>query len=243
MSAAAFFDAARALKRELTGDGAGLTQQEVDSLNAIILQWGADATRSPTALVDAAAFYTSLRAAFGALGQAQVDGFGALLQAFGTARWPLAFASYGLATAWHETNATMQPVREAYWLSEDWRRTHLRYYPWYGRGYVQLTWKGDDKQPHYGYARADEELGLNGALLADPDLALKPDIAARILVAGMEHGWFCAKKLSDYLPLSGRAGFDAYREARRIINGTDKAELIAKHAQAFEAAFIAGGWA
>lgn len=40
MSAAAFFDAARALKRELTGNTAiGVTQAEVDALNAVIGAW------------------------------------------------------------------------------------------------------------------------------------------------------------------------------------------------------------
>lgn len=39
MSAAAFFDAARALKREMTGGPDGLTQEEVDALNAIIGAW------------------------------------------------------------------------------------------------------------------------------------------------------------------------------------------------------------
>lgn len=39
MSAAAFFDAARALKRELTGAGDGLSQPEVDALNAVIASW------------------------------------------------------------------------------------------------------------------------------------------------------------------------------------------------------------
>ena len=67
----------------------------------------------------------------------------------GKARWPTAWCAYGLATAWWETNKTMQPVREAYWLSEAWRKPNLRYYPHYGRGYVQLTWKGDDKHPAY----------------------------------------------------------------------------------------------
>ena len=42
--------------------------------------------------------------------------------------------AYLLATAFHETAQTMQPVREAFWLSEDWRRANLRYYPYYGRG-------------------------------------------------------------------------------------------------------------
>jgi hypothetical protein len=231
MSAAAFFDAARALKRELTDEG--LSQADVDALNAVILKWGSDASRNPTALGDGAKFFQSVHSLSGAL--SQVDGFQTLLQAFGVARWPLAWASYGLATAYHETNATMQPVREAYWLSEDWRKTHLRYYPWYGRGYVQLTWEKN-------YARADEELHLNGALVANPDLALKSDISARIITWGMEAGAFTGKKLADYLPLSGRAGFDAYREARRIINGTDAAEKIAKEAQSFEAALVEGDW-
>jgi predicted chitinase len=129
----------------------------------------------------------------------------------------------------------MQPVKEAYWLPEDWRKTHLRYYPWYGRGFVQITWEKN-------YQAADDALGLNGALIADLDLALKPDIAARILVWGMEHGAFSGKGLKDYLPLSGRAGFDAYTQARRIINGTDKNTVIAKEAMAFEAALMDGGW-
>jgi hypothetical protein len=40
VSAAAFFDAARALKREMTGSaGIGLEQSEVDAFNAILGQW------------------------------------------------------------------------------------------------------------------------------------------------------------------------------------------------------------
>jgi hypothetical protein len=39
VSAEAFFDAARALKREQTGEVAGLTQAEVDAFNAIIATW------------------------------------------------------------------------------------------------------------------------------------------------------------------------------------------------------------
>lgn len=237
MSAAAFFDAARALKRELTGGPDGLTQAEVAALNAVIGSWAPQAdVKAATALSDAGAFFASARKSFGAVTQPQVDGFQALLQAFGAARWPIAWAAYGLATAWHETAAQMQPVKEAYWLSEDWRKTNLRYFPWYGRGYVQLTWQKN-------YQKADEALGLNGSLSANPDAALEPDIAARIIVWGMEAGAFTGKKLADYLPLSGQAGFDAYSEARRIINGTDKAALIAKEAQQFEAALIAGGWA
>lgn len=239
MSAAAFFDSARALKRELTGEPDGLTQAEVDALSAVIGAWSKPASTdhaNPTALSNAAAFFAAVRQSFGALDQSQVDGFERLLQAYGVARWPLAFAAYGLATGWRETAKRMQPVKEAYWLGEDWRKKHLAYYPWYGRGDVQLTWQRN-------YARADEDLKLGGAMIADPDVALRPDVSAKVMVHGMEGGWFTGKRLADYLPLSGRAGFDAYKQARRIINGTDAWEEIAKNAQAFEAALIAGGWA
>src|SRR5690348_7934054 len=54
--------------------------------------------------------------------------------------------AYILATAFWESAQTMHPVREAYWLSEDWRRKNLRYYPWYGRGLIQTTWEANYKK-------------------------------------------------------------------------------------------------
>lgn len=232
MTVADIIDAARTLKREITGDG--LTQPEVDALQAIIGQWQPKAA-NPTALADGDKFFASVRSAFGALTQAQVDGFEALLQAFAVASWPIAYAAYGLATARHETNATMQPVREAYWLSDDWRKAHLRYYPWYGRGFVQLTWEKN-------YQRADDELGLGGKLIADPDLALQPDIAAEIMVRGMAAGWFSGKSLGDYLPSSGVADVHQFTNARNIINGQDHAVDIAEIALRMQDALQAGGW-
>lgn len=241
MTADAFFDAARGLKRDLTG--AGLTQEEVDALNAIIATWKRKTPPNPTALKDAQAFFKVVREKFGGLDQEQVDGFNVLLQAMGAASWPVAWVAYGLATAWHETNRSMQPVEEAYYLAgkvkdlDAWRRDHLiRYYPWHGRGYVQLTWERN-------YRNADKECGLNGALIEDRSLAMRPDIAAKIMVRGMEHGWFSGKKLADYLPGYGPASIEAYTRARPIINAMDKALEIATRAEWFEAALIAGGWA
>jgi hypothetical protein len=79
--------------------------------------------------------------------------------------------------------------------------------------------------------------------VANPDLALRPDLSARIMVLGMEQGWFTGRKLAGYAPRSaGRLGRDVYRRMRPIINGTDKADLIAAHADAFEDALINGGW-
>lgn len=184
---------------------------------------------------DAAKFFCTIRepSRCGPLKTPQVVGMSEVIGAATGA--PLAHAAYMLATAWHETARTMQPVREAYWLSEDWRKKHLRYWPWYGRGYVQLTWEAN-------YRTADRALGLGGKLLEDADLAMQPDIAARIMRRGMDEGWFTGVKLSAVLPNSGVATRKQYMDARTIINGTDKADLIEDYAQWFERALRDGGW-
>lgn len=243
------FNLFRRKKREWTRQPtAGLTQVEVDELAAVIEAWKApesppdarvsarEASPVSNSLLRPAAFYSALRASLGGLTQQQVDGFNVLLTAIGAARWPIAWAAYGLATAFWETAKTMQPVEEAFWKDDAWRKRNLRYYPWHGRGYPQLTWEEN-------YRWADEELGLNGALLADPSLMLKPEIAAQTMIRGMEQGAFTGKKLADYLPIDGEAGHEAFKRARRIINGQDKATEIARLATKFQSALAAGGWA
>ena len=136
--------------------------------------------------------------------------------------------AYVLATAYWETARTMKPVREAYWLSENWRRDNLRYYPWYGRGYVQLTWEAN-------YKRAGRKLGLD--LTTDPDAVMRSEVAATILVRGMKEGWFTGKKLRDYI----HDTFANYEDARRIVNGTDKARQIAAIARDYDAALAFRG--
>lgn len=190
---------------------------------------------------DAKQFFDFLRGGLlgPTLSQEEVEGCEAVLAAMTGA--PLADCAYALATAFHETNATMQPVREAYWLSEDWRRRNLkRYYPWYGRGYVQLTWE-------YNYKKADKKLGLGGALLANLDLAMDPEIAARIMRGGMDAGWFSRDRhgphnFRRHLPAQGHATQDQFKAARWIINRNDKDKLIAHHALQFQAALAKGGW-
>ena len=73
--------------------------------------------------------------------------------------------AYVLATVQWETAQTFRPVREAFWLSEDWRRRNLRYYPYYGRGFVQITWKNN-------YEKYSKLLGVD--LVNNPDLAMEP---------------------------------------------------------------------
>jgi len=80
-------------------------------------------------------------------------------------------------------------------------------------------------------------------LEAQPDLACRPDIAAKIMRAGMTEGWFTGKAFRHYLPTAGTASKAQFVEARRIINGTDKALLIAGYALQFQTALVKGGWA
>jgi hypothetical protein len=167
----AAFDALRALKRERSGNAlATLDQPEVDAFKAIIGRWErAPEPGNPTALDLSSKFFSSVRATFGQLAQSQVEGFQTLLQAFAVAQWPMSWAAYG----WQRLGMrrTRRCSRRGSILSRDKAEAYrrgLRYYPWYGRGYVQLTWRGDDRQPAYGYVRADNDLDLAGALLADP---------------------------------------------------------------------------
>ena len=163
---------------------------------------------------------------------------------------PISWCAYALATAWHETAFTMQPIKEY-----GGPRYFIKMYDvtgsrpklarangnvnvgdgakYFGRGYVQLTWRAN-------YARAGLKLGID--LVNNPDLALKPEHAAAIMRKGMEEGWFTGKSFKSYLPM-GEANLAQFIEARRIINGTDKAATIAKYAMQFQAALKAGGWA
>lgn len=189
-----------------------------------------------------AAFYDTLRAkrTFGAsISSPQVQGCEIILKA--SAGLPIEHRAYLLATALHETARTMQPVRETLastdaqavarldaawrkgqlkWVKSPYWRFDARGKAWFGRGYVQLTHKDN-------YARAGKALGVD--LVDNPSLAMLPEIAAQILVRGCVEGWFTGKKLSDYLP-------GDYLNARRVVNGTDRAADIARIARDFEAA-------
>ena len=128
--------------------------------------------------------------------------------------------AYALATTQWETAQTFKPVKEAYWLSEDWRKANLRYFPYYGRGYVQLTWQDNYKK--YG-----DILTLD--LVNNLDMALQHDVALFVLVHGFQTGTFTGRKLTDYVTASQTD----FVNARRCINGTDHAQDIANVAQGF----------
>ena len=204
-----------------------------ETLAAFLEKTGRTVLAQPTQAVDRAVFFARIRAAFGPLSTAQVQGFEAVLDAL--KGWPLSWAAYALATVWHETGATMEPVREAHGLSEAWRKKNLRYWPHYGRGFVQITWL-----KNYDWLdKASAAAGLTkpGEILANLDLAMRPDISALALRLGLEEGRYDAhgKKMADRLP-KGPATREQYVNARYLVNIQDKAGLIADYALKFEKA-------
>ena len=152
--------------------------------------------------------------------------------------------AYSLGTAFHETAATMQPIKErggkAY-FEENYdiagdkparARANGNTEPgdgarYAGRGFVQLTWKNN-------YRRVGDLIGVD--LVGNPDRALEPETAATILILGMEEGWFTGRRLSEYFNAS-RA---EWMQARRIVNGLDQAGLIAGYGRRFFAAMRDG---
>ncbi|ASU34429.1 hypothetical protein [Mucilaginibacter xinganensis] len=167
--------------------------------------------------MDTTHLFNSLRKLSGSLSQIQVDSVNAILSACNkhlvTDSNQIA---YILATAYHE--ARLKPVREVglgrghpYGVPD--KETNQTYY---GRGFCQITWKGN----YQTFAKL-----LNIDLVHNPDLAMQPESAAEIIVIGMKNGLFTGKKLSNYFT----ATINDPINARRIINGTDKAELISTY--------------
>ena len=174
--------------------------------------------------------------------QGQVDGLNTILDACESANVEEKSLAYMLATVYHECNKTMQPIKEF-----GGRNYFLKMYDilgnarkakelgnltkgdgakYFGRGYVQLTGK-------YNYEKAGLAICVN--LVDNPDLALTAKNAADIMIFGMTKGWFTGKKLSDYFS----DDTPDWKNARRIINGMDKAALIAGYAELFYAAIKA----
>jgi len=135
--------------------------------------------------------------------------------------------AYVLATVEWETARRFRPVKEAFWLSESWRRRHLRYFPYYGRGYVQLTWRENYEKYTARLKERFPERAEGIDLVADPDLAMVPEYALFILVDGFRTGAFTGKKLTDYV----NAEKTDFINARRCINALDRAEEIAALAE------------
>lgn len=182
-------------------------------------------------------FFDSIRDSLfhSSFSQPQVEGLDAILD-----RWEasgltdLRWLAYMLATCYHETARTMQPIEEygkgkGYKYGKKIKRSGIPYtLPdkiYYGRGYVQLTWLEN-------YETMGRLLGVD--LLNNPELALHPNIAAQIMFEGMtkgnsHFGDFTGKSLENYFNDTK----EDWVNARKIINGLDKAEMIADYGKKF----------
>ncbi|HEV7434615.1 MAG TPA: peptidoglycan-binding protein [Pseudorhizobium sp.] len=212
--------------------------------------------------MDREAFFAALRrrgsGVFGtSLKQGQVDGITAILDEAGRRGTRTNDLAYALATVYHETARTMQPVMETLAKNVDtaiarlekaWKAGKLKWVKtpywrkdrngksWLGRGLVQLTHEDN-------YRKMSEVTGVD--LVADPDQAMEMPIAVKILFDGMERGSFTTKGFNDFIDnLDESDDLDRaeYKAARKIINGTDKADLIAGYALAFEGALREAGY-
>lgn len=176
-------------------------------------------------------FYESVRVLLfkGKLTKSQVAGMDAILDGAGKIGLRTDHLAYCLATAYHETAATMQPIEEygkgrnrtyGYRVKQSGKPYTDTSFIFYGRGYVQLTW-------YENYEKAGKK--LNRDFLQNPAGVMEIDTAVQIMFAGMQEGWFTGRKLSQYINDQTRDFFNA----RRIINGTDKATMIAGYADVF----------
>jgi hypothetical protein len=150
--------------------------------------------------------------------------------------------SYMLATAKHETAHTFNPIKEyggkSYLegmydpiLGKNANRRNMALkngntqqgdgVKYCGRGFVQITWKNN-------YIKMGQKFSVD--LVNSPEKALEHDLAIKIMVYGSEKGTFTGKSLSDYI----NSKQTDYYNARRVINGTDKAATIQGYAERIE---------
>ena len=175
----------------------------------------------------------------GNLTQSQVDGQNYLLET-----WEQHFEqnnpndgtmwlAYALATFFHETAETMQPIEEyGKGAGKSYGKPagpHGQCY--YGRGHVQLTWEENYKN---GQKFLKERYGVDANIHPEAHKMLHPQTSALVSYDGMIHGWFTGVGLPKYLSKS--KGIEDPVNARRIVNGTDKADLIAGYYWKFKKA-------
>jgi len=186
-------------------------------------------------------FFDSIRTDLygGALGQSEVDGFNYLLsiwEQYFEAKNPrdgTNWLAYCLATVYHETAYTIEPIEEygkgagkSYGVAAG---PYNQIY--YGRGYPQLTWW---KNYVTGQTNLKTRYNVVAPLEQQPQQMLIPSVSSLVLYDGMVYGWFTGVSLQTY--------FNATTEdpinARKIVNGLDKANLIASYYSSFKKALV-----
>ena len=178
---------------------------------------------------------------FHPLKQEQVDNLNFLLDKLDESQIITRLSEYAyiLATIKHETADSFAPIEEAYWIKPESKRiavlknmykgrssiVHPDGNLYTGRGYVQLTHIDNYIKMNPYVKEKFPEIDIT----KEPEKACEPEIAWIVLEAGMSKGLFTGKKLSDYFT-DDRTDF---RNARKIINGLDRAELIKGYAERF----------
>lgn len=196
--------------------------------------------------MDATTFFAyARRAPFGGrLTQGQIDGMNALFRCWDSHKIPAPdkrHLAYILASVFHETGGRMVPVRETFastdagaiaaldkaynagrlgQVSKPYWRKGANGKAYFGRGDIQLTHEEN-------YKVLGERIDVD--LVGNPSLALDLDISAEIAIVGMLEGLFTGKKLTDYFNLKK----DDPVGARAVVNGRDKAKLIAGYYKSF----------
>lgn len=202
-------------------------------------------------------FFAGYRQVWGGLSQQQVDGLNFLLSAIENDPYitRVPWAAYLLATTKHETADTFQPIHEygshAYFVKRYGSQTAVgkrlgndtpeEGADYAGVGDAQLTGESNFEKAEAALRefypdvvaefeartgkKFDLTVGDQPNDKSDPQNAGDPAIAYCILSYGMRTGMFTGRRLTVKTD---------YKDWRRIINGTDKATLIAGYAKNFE---------
>lgn len=185
-------------------------------------------------------FFDSYRATFGKLRASQVLGIDTVIDCLNTSVdiTDLRQIAYMLATIKHECANTWKPIEEygpnsyfaKYEFNTNLGRDLGNIYPgdgllYKGRGYAMITGRAN----YFRFSRRlDMPVGLD--LIAHPDRALNAQLAFRILTIGCTEGLFTGLCLGKFINTTNCD----YRNARRVINGLDKAKEIESMAISFE---------